>query len=278
MGAIDPSDLAAARLAAVVLDVRSEEEFARGHLPGSGHLPLPELRERRSELPPRDTRLLIAAASGAQARAAAAAVADLGYPRVDWLDAAVAEATAELVAGEPAARLWRPSPFLEQVLLRLPAPAPDARVLDLAAGAGREAVFLALQGYAVEAWDHDRDVLERAAALAARHRVTIATRTYNLERLEPELPKADRAVVMVFRFLHRPLFPHIERAIAPGGCLVYETYLRGQERFGRPRHPRFLLDPDELLHAFPTLEVEHYEESRPEPGPFAARLLARRRS
>ncbi|MBI3539599.1 MAG: hypothetical protein HY076_04945 [Candidatus Eisenbacteria bacterium] len=83
-------------------------------------------------------------------------------------------------------------------------------------------------------------------------------------------------MVTVFRFLHRPLFPAIERAIAPGGFLVYETYRRGQERFGRPKHPRFLLDDGELATAFPSLSVEHCEEPSPAEGPITARLLARR--
>ena len=277
MATIDSARLASARAAAAVLDVRPAEDFARGHLAGSGHVPRGELRERRAELPPRETPLLIVAENGGAAAEAAAAVADLGYARVDWLDAPVSALAETLIERGPAARLWRPSPFLEQVLERLPAPGPGVRALDLAAGAGREAVFLAMRGYPVEAWDHDREVLERATALAIRHGTTIATRVYNLERLEPELPRGDRAVVSVFRFLHRPLFPHLERAVAPGGCLVYETYLRGQEQFGRPRHPRFLLDAGELARAFPTLEVEHYEESRPPGGPFMARLLARRR-
>ena len=276
MATIDSTDLLSARALAAVLDVRSEEDFARGHLAGSGHVPHLELRDRRSELPPRDVRVLIVAEDGGAAARAAAAVTELGYPRVDWLDHPVAALPHDLFERGPAARLWRPSPFLEQVVERLPAPGPEVTALDLAAGAGREAVFLAMRGFQVEAWDHDREVLERAQALAVRHHTTIVTQVYNLERRDPELPRRDRAVVTVFRFLHRPLFPLIEGALAPGGCLVYETYLRGQEQFGRPRHPRFLLDPGELARAFPTLVVEHYEEGRPPGGPFMARLLARR--
>jgi SAM-dependent methyltransferase len=168
--------------------------------------------------------------------------------------------------------LWQPSPFLEQVLPEL----PRGRAADLAAGAGREAVFLALNGFEVEAWDHDRGALERAAALAQRNGVSLLTVVRNLERREPELPAERYRLVSAFRFLHRPLFPHIERAIAPGGWLVYETYMRGQERFGRPRHPRFLLDRGELARAFPSLVVERYEELDPPEGPIMARLLARK--
>ena len=80
----------------------------------------------------------------------------------------------------------------------------------------------------------------------------------------------------MFRFLHRPLLPEIEGALAPGGWLVYETFRRGQARYGRPTHARFLLDDGELSSAFPSLLVEHYDEPSPPGGPITARLLARR--
>jgi hypothetical protein len=135
---------------------------------------------------------------------------------------------------------------------------------------------MAIQGCEVEAWDHDAGTLERARAMAGRHGVTIETEVRDLEVRDPRLPVASHDVVMVFRFLHRPLFPRIAAAVAPGGWIVYETYLRGQERFGRPKHPRFLLDAGELPRHFPGFDVEHYEELTPEAGPMLARLLARR--
>jgi rhodanese-related sulfurtransferase len=269
---------ARARSGWAILDVRGEEAFAAGHVEGSGHLPAPAIEDRRSELPPRDRPVLVVAADGPAAASAARRLTDLGY-RVAWLDAPLERWPEGADATGPAARLWRPSPFLEAVLDRLPRPGANGargRALDLAAGAGREAVFLALAGYDVEAWDHDRGALDQARALAARHGVTIRTEVRNLERREPGIPEGRHDLVSVFRFLHRPLFPSIARAVAPGGHLVYETFRRGQERFGRPRHPRFLLDPGELARAFPDLVVEHYEEQDPPGGPVIARLLARR--
>jgi hypothetical protein len=58
--------------------------------------------------------------------------------------------------------------------------------------------------------------------------------------------------------------------------LVIETFRRGQERFGRPRHPRHLLEDGELAESFPTLETLRYEEVEGAAGPVLARLLARR--
>ena len=65
---------------------------------------------------------------------------------------------------------------------------------------------------------------------------------------------------IVTHYLHRPLLPAIARALAPGGVLIYETFARGNERFGRPRNPDFLLRPGELLEAFTTLTVVAFEQ------------------
>jgi rhodanese-related sulfurtransferase len=274
MPALDAAAALARRSDAAVIDVRDDEAFAAGHLAGAGHLPVAEFSSRRTELPPRDAPVLVVAASAEAAREAAQALEALGYARVDWLDGPLAQLAGGLADRGPAARLWRPAPFLVEVLPRLtPGPA-----LDLACGAGREAVFLALNGFAVEALDDDPAILERAAALAARCGVRIDTRVRDLERGDPGLGTARYDLVIVFRFLHRPLFPAIERAIAPGGWLIYETFRRGQARFGRPSHPRFLLDDGEMTSAFPGLSVEHYEELDPAGGPITARLLARKRS
>ena len=259
-----------------VLDVRDEPAFAAGHPAGAGNIPHASLAERRTELPPRGTSILIVGASGDQAREAAAQVEAFGYTSVHWLDAPLPSVEGGSDERGSGARLWRPAEFLEAVLPRLRETVSGGRVLDLAAGTGREAVFLALHGFDVEAMDNDRGILVRAEALAARNGVGIRATVRNLERRDPALPAEAYEVITVFRFLHRPLFPAIARALVPGGFLVYETYRRGQERFGRPKHPRFLLDDGELSSSFPDLEVERYEEPGPEQGPITARLLARK--
>jgi tellurite methyltransferase len=263
-----------------VLDVRDAAAFAAGHLAGCGHLPLAELRERRAELPPRGTPILVVAARGPEAAEAAAAIEAMGYAGVAFLDGPLAELPGGLADRGPAARLWRPARFLEEVLpgllAALPRPAGSApAALDVACGAGRDAVFLATQGFVVEARDHAPEALERARALAGREGVALRTVACDLER--PELSDPGRFdLVVCFRFLHRPLFPWMERAVAPGGWLVYETYRAGQERYGRPRRAHFMLQPGELARAFPALEAVRYEEPEPPGGPVTARLLARR--
>jgi tellurite methyltransferase len=277
MPAFDAIPLTSRLAVLAVLDVRPEAAFAAGHLAGAGNMPAAEFAARRTELPPRDAQVLIVADRAEDARAAAMELASLGYLRVDWLDAPLDECPGGLDERGPGTRLWRPAPFLEEVLPRIVASGPRGRrALDLAAGAGREAAFLAMNGFEVEAVDDDPEILASAEALAARHGVSIRTTVRDLEWRDVDLGIERYDLITVFRFLHRPLFPGIERAIAPGGWLVYETFRRGQERFGRPTHPRFLLNDQELSSAFPSLAVEHYEELDPESGPITARLLARK--
>ena len=66
--------------------------------------------------------------------------------------------------------------------------------------------------------------------------------------------------VIVVHYLHRPLLGLLAEAVVPGGRLVYETFVRGNEQFGRPRNPDFLLRPRELLDAFGDLRILAFED------------------
>jgi len=148
--------------------------------------------------------------------------------------------------------------------------------LDLACGSGRAAVFLALEGWDAEGWDVDASALERAQALAARHGAGARFALVNLEGDTPPEPAAPFDLIVVVRYLHRPLFPWIERSLAPGGILLYETFREGQQRFGPPRRARHLLRSGELTTTFPSLVVEHHEETPANAPPLLARLVARK--
>ena len=256
------------------MDVRDEPAFAAGHVEGSGHVPAAWLEARRTELPPRERPLVVLAATAEAAREAGTTLSAMGYRDVAWLDAPVDLLGALAASRAPAARLWQPNEFLEGIVDRI----PRGPAADLAAGAGREAVFLALAGFAVEAWDESPEALERARDLARRSGTAIETRVANLEARAFALPAGRYALLTSFRFLHRPLFPVMAAALAPGGHLVYETYRVGQERFGRPRRRQFLLEPGELARAFGSLGLDmlHFEEAGPAEGPLTQRLWARR--
>jgi SAM-dependent methyltransferase len=106
--------------------------------------------------------------------------------------------------------------------------------------------------------------------------VTITTRGVDLEAPDLARPEPRFDLIVVVRYLHRPLFPWIEAALAPGGHLLIETFLRGQERFGHPRRDRFLLERGELRTVWRTLEVLEIEETSDAQPPVLARLHARR--
>lgn len=262
-----------------ILDTRDETAFARGHLEGAGRLSLEEFVPRRAELPSRDTPVIVVHEVAVHAREAAEALVSLGYERVAWLDRPLGGEAQGYGSRAAAARLWSPSAFIEREAMRARearAAADDPRALDLACGSGRAAVFLALTGWCAEGWDADDSALERARALAARHGAAVRLSQVDLEREPPPDPAEPFDLIVVVRYLHRPLFPWIERALAPGGVLLYETFRDGQRRFGPPRRERHLLRPGELLTAFPSLVVEHHEETPDDAPPVLARLAARR--
>ena len=134
--------------------------------------------------------------------------------------------------------------------------APGGEVLDLACGSGRHSRFLASLGFQVCAIDRDPQALAALAGIAG-----IIVRQSDLEI--GSWPLADRQFdgVIVTNYLHRPLFPHILDVLSPTGLLVYETFAAGNERFGRPSNPDFLLRPGELLDvARGRLHVIAYED------------------
>jgi SAM-dependent methyltransferase len=132
------------------------------------------------------------------------------------------------------------------------------RVLDLAAGAGRHTRLLVDMGFAVTAVDRD---IARLMPLAGER---CDVRAIDLETGAPESTLAPLGGsydgIVVTNYLHRPLFVPIATALAPGGILIYETFAAGNERFGRPRNPDFLLRRGELLEAFAALTIVAFEE------------------
>lgn len=137
------------------------------------------------------------------------------------------------------------SAWIARWLARLPA---GARVLDFAAGSGRHALEAARMGLRVLAVDCDRQALDRIGArtdadIAARIEVRMA----DLESGPWPFDDERFDAVVVANYLFRPRFDLLASLVAPGGLLVYETFARGNERYGRPSNPAFLLETGELL-------------------------------
>ena len=119
---------------------------------------------------------------------------------------------------------------------------PGGAVLDVAAGGGRHARFLARLGFEVDAVDRDTAIFGEPAAGVTLREADIESGPW---------PYAGRRfdAVVVTNYLHRPLLPVVVDSLESGGLLIYETFARGNERFGRPSNPAFLLEPGELLEA-----------------------------
>lgn len=176
--------------------------------------------------------------------------------------------------------IGRPSPFFLRCSERLRALGPGDRVLDLACGRGRHAIAAAELGCAVWALDRKADQLAALATHPIAPPGRIETIEADLEgESPPVLAAAPFSVVMVFRYLHRPLAGWIESLLLPGGCLLYETFTTRQRALGwGPGRDDFLLKPGELPMLFPGLEVLDFSEGpTEEPRPAqTARLLARK--
>src|SRR3989304_1287208 len=164
-----------------IIDLRSREAFERLHPAGAWRFEPGEIADWPFALPPRDQPVFL------------------------------------LAAGPPPERptVW-PSPWLAEVEDLLPR---SGRALDLAAGTGRNAVWLALRGFEVTAVDRLPDALERAERLARRVGAVLATRVADL-RLPRERPDGSWDLVCVFRYLNRDLFPWIRAAVSPRGLIV----------------------------------------------------------
>lgn len=145
-----------------------------------------------------------------------------------------------------------PSPWVQRWAADLPA---GASVLDLACGSGRHVRWLAARGLLVTGVDRDAAAVE---PLRAHTEIIVA----DLEDGPWPLPGRRFDAVVVTNYLWRALLPAIVASVAEGGRLVYETFMRGHEVYGRPSRPEFLLEPGELLQAVAPLQVVAYEAGR----------------
>lgn len=146
---------------------------------------------------------------------------------------------------------------------------PGAAVLDLACGQGRHARLFAACGQKVLALDRDAQALAGLKDIAG-----IETLCADVER--DAWPLAGRIfdAVVVSNYLHRPLWAHLIAAVAPGGLLIYETFMQGNEAYGKPSNPDFLLRPGELLEATAALQPLAFEQGLLEERAVVQRICA----
>lgn len=133
---------------------------------------------------------------------------------------------------------------------------PASRLLDLACGHGRHARFFAERGACVTAVDRDAAALQ---SLATTQNVIAECRDIEGDAWPYLQDSFD--VIIVCNYLWRPTFASVLAAIKPGGVLLYETFMDGNERYGKPSRPDFLLRSNELLTLTRnTFRIVAYEE------------------
>jgi SAM-dependent methyltransferase len=132
-------------------------------------------------------------------------------------------------------------------------------VLDVACGSGRHAGLFLNRNLKVVAVDRESQQIPGARFIRA-----------DLEDGSP-WPLAEERFegIVVTNYLHRPMLKILKESLAEGGVLIYETFMQGNEKFGKPSNPAFLLRPGELLEAFKDLTIKGFEEgavSDPKPA------------
>lgn len=193
------------------------------------------------------------------------------------------------------------SAFLKEILLSGSWPIPRGRALDIATGKGRNAIFLAEQGFDVVAIDVSPVALDEARQRAAERSLrsptgkpvapshttvgrsperdprakaedrgegSISWQQADLETIE--LPKSTYDLIVNLNYLQRSLIPQIKTSLKPGGHVIFETFLIGQEMIGHPKNPAYLLGHNELLDLFRDFRVLCYREGKVSEGETTA--------
>ncbi len=151
-------------------------------------------------------------------------------------------------------------------------------VLDLACGTGRNGLSLARRKIPVLFADRSSNALEGIRQQLSDYSLPGHIWQVDLEQADIN-PFADQtfSAAICFRYLHRPLFPHLLNAVEPDGLIIYETFTTENRCFGRPNNPDFLLKAGELKSLFPDWEIIHYYEGiQHQPDRAIAQIVARK--
>lgn len=243
-----------------LLDVRTDVEYRNGHIPGSVLLPLHELEHAWEQLPNGGTPITVICQQGYRSVSACRFLAERGFKPLYTLDGGLATWPGPLSNGESLPNhphaLIAPSRFLIESFDLL----PRGLALDVAMGNGRNAVYLATRGFDVDGVDVNERVVEDARRRARRMGAPIRAVVGNVEDGSYIIPIETFDVIVVFNFLHRPLFRDIKDGIKPGGVVVYQTYTTEQPQFGPPTNPAHLVRPGELAEVFSDWQILRHEE------------------
>jgi 2-polyprenyl-3-methyl-5-hydroxy-6-metoxy-1,4-benzoquinol methylase len=168
-----------------------------------------------------------------------------------------------------------PDSFLVTAYSEFLADTQPGTALDVAGGVGRHALWLAERGWKVTLVDVSSVGVKLAQEnFHLRSMGQLDSQILDLSQLH-DLGHERYDLILVFFYLQRSLFPALISALRPTGFLIYKTYTTESKRLGRgPSHPMYLLEHNELLHAFESLRILHYHETTKEKG--IAELVAQK--
>lgn len=244
----------------LVLDVRTSREFEDGHIPGSTLIPLQELEERVQEVPNSGMPIAVVCEHGLRSASACKFLAEHGMGPLFNLSNGLRAWPGPVTSGKATNGNHQhgimPSSFLVENFDLL----PKGLALDVGMGEGRNAIYLATRGFDVDGVDANPRSVAQARAAARKLGAPIRAIVGDVEDGTHIIPIETYDLIVVFNYLHRPLFKDIKDGVIPGGGVIYQTYTVEQARFGRPTNPDHLLKPSELKEVFSDWEALRYRE------------------
>lgn len=269
-----------------IIDLRDFLYFSKFHFVGASSFPFSELKESLFELPPRGSSLILVSDSVSTLLEGKNFLLEHKYVIEEeivvdneensfWEQVKSGKFCGIEQNSSFSKRLWKACSFLEEfvsLVKKLLISKTQFTAIDLACGSGRDAIFLAERGFLVTGVDYEHSLLDNSSKLAKQYNCqnNFIPFCYDLEQgsldsLRQVLSPVD--LVHVARYLHRPLFSFIkEDLIKPGGFIIYHTFTKGVEKFGKPKKQRFILQPNELKLIFQDFIIYKHGESIIEDG------------
>jgi tellurite methyltransferase len=243
-----------------VLDVRSPAEFSQaGHIPDALLLPVDLVAAAPATLQRDERPLLVVCEHGVRSAHAVRFLTDAGFTNLLNMSGGMS-----CWGGPRSHEAAAPKTFLgpsSWILANGDLLPWGGRALDVACGRGRHALILAVAGFTVDAVDRDLEQTGSLAATAQRLSLALSIRSVDLEAAgQVDLGQELYDLVVVTRYLHRPLFPSLKAALKPGGLLLYETFTTLQAASGHPSNPDYLLEEGELIRLVSPLDIVRQRE------------------
>ncbi len=257
-----------------VIDLRPTEKFRQQHLENSANIPASQLESRTHELPERLTPINLIG-HHPELQMAKQFLTTKGYQILEVLDLSQSNIAdcfpaTFLASHGRSKRYWQPASVVAHFCKNIQQTGANKRALDLACGAGRDCVYLGLNGWQVHAIDISQHALERLESFAQREKLNIQCQLVDLEKeLDSFLATKQKFdLIVVVRYLHRPLLTKLDSLLNQSGHIIYQTFMQGCEKFGSPKNPRFLLQQGELARCFSSYticldQIDYLSDGRP---------------